>query len=67
VPANRAGFKGDGGPFSLVQLKTIQEAVTLTVFMIFTIIFLKTEKLAWNHLVGFGLIVLAVFVIFKKW
>jgi uncharacterized protein (DUF486 family) len=67
VPANRAGFKETGGPFSLVQLKTIQEAITLIVFMIFTTIFFKTEKLAWNHLVGFALIVLAVFVIFKKW
>ncbi|MDB5010132.1 MAG: hypothetical protein JWQ06_921 [Mucilaginibacter sp.] len=67
VPANRIGFKDDGGPFNLVQLKTIQEAITLTVFMIFTTIFFKTEKLGWNHLVGFGLIVLAVFVIFKKW
>ena len=67
VPANRLGFKGDGGPYSLVQLKTIQEAITLTLFMIFSIIFFKTEKFAWNHLVGFALIVLAVFVIFKKW
>lgn len=67
VPANRAGFNEDGGPFNLVQLKTIQEAITLTVFMIFATIFFKSEKLAWNHLVGFGLIVLAVFVIFKKW
>src|ERR1700712_4249565 len=67
VPANRAGFKEDGGPYTLVQLKTIQEAITLTVFMLFSIIFFKSEKLAWNHLVGFGLIVLAVFVIFKKW
>ncbi|MFD0764209.1 DMT family protein [Mucilaginibacter lutimaris] len=67
VPANRAGFKEDGGPFTLVQLKTIQEAITLTMFMVFTIVFFKTEKLGWNHLVGFGLIVLAVFVIFKKW
>ncbi len=67
VPANRAGFKENGGPFSLVQLKTIQEAITLTVFVLFTIIFFKEEKLAWNHLVGFGLIVVAVFVIFKKW
>ncbi|HEY9003048.1 MAG TPA: DMT family protein [Mucilaginibacter sp.] len=67
VPANRAGSRETGGPFSLVQLKTIQEAVTLTVFMIFTLIFFKTEKLAWNHLLGFCLIVLAVFVIFKKW
>lgn len=67
VPANRAGFKENGGPFSLVQLKTIQEAITLTVFALFTIIFFKEEKLGWNHLVGFGLIVVAVFVIFKKW
>ena len=67
VPANRAGFKADGGPFTLVQLKTIQEAITLTIFMIFTLLFFKTEKLSWNHLVGFALIVLAVFVIFKKW
>ncbi|MFD0792230.1 DMT family protein [Mucilaginibacter litoreus] len=67
VPANKAGFKEDGGPFSLVQLKTIQEAITLTIFMLFTILFFKTEKLGWNHLVGFSLIVLAVFVIFKKW
>lgn len=67
VPANRAGFKADGGPFTLVQLKTIQEAITLTLFMVFTVVFFKTEKLGWNHLVGFALIVLAVFVIFKKW
>ena len=53
VPANRAGYKGDGGPFTLVQLKTIQEAITLTVFMLFSIVFFKSEKLAWNHLVGF--------------
>ncbi|RYY31187.1 MAG: hypothetical protein EOP46_21000, partial [Sphingobacteriaceae bacterium] len=67
VPANRLGFKNEGGPFNLVQLKTIQEAITLIIFMLFTTIFFKTEKLAWNHMVGFGLIVLAVFVVFKKW
>ncbi|RZJ66044.1 MAG: hypothetical protein EOO47_25585, partial [Flavobacterium sp.] len=67
VPANRLGFKNEGGPFNLVQLKTIQEAITLVIFMLFTTIFFKTEKLAWNHMVGFGLIVLAVFVVFKKW
>src|SRR6202043_2764011 len=50
VPANLAGFKENGCPFSLVQLKTIQEAITLTVFVLFTIIFFKEEKLAWNHL-----------------
>ena len=67
VPANEQGFDGNGGPFSLVELKTIQEAITLTVFMIFTLLFFKNEQLRWNHLAGFGLIVLAVFVIFKKW
>ena len=59
VPANRAGFKGDGGPFTLVQLKTV--------FMGFTLIFFREEKLAWNHLVGFGFLVAAVFFVFKKW
>ncbi|MDP4150128.1 MAG: DMT family protein [Bacteroidota bacterium] len=67
VPANEGGFKENGGPYTLVQLKTIQEAITLTVFIGFTLIFFKDERLAWNHLVGFALIVLAVFVIFKKW
>jgi uncharacterized protein (DUF486 family) len=67
VPANRLGFREDGGPFSLVQLKTVQEAITLTVFTFFTLLFFKEEKLAWNHLVGFGLLVAAVFFIFKKW
>ncbi|HTS43967.1 MAG TPA: DMT family protein [Puia sp.] len=67
VPANRIGFKEDGGPFSLVELKTIQEAITLTVFMIFTLLFFKNERLAWNHILGFMMIVGAVFIIFKKW
>jgi uncharacterized protein len=67
VPANKFGFKENGGPFTLVQLKTIQEAITLTVFMAFTLLFFKDEKLGWNHILGFALIVLAVFVIFKKW
>lgn len=67
VPANEGGFKENGGPFTLVQLKTIREAITLTVFIIFTLLFFKDEKLGWNHLIGFALIVTAVFVIFKKW
>src|ERR1700744_648972 len=49
VPANESGFKENGGPFSLVELKTIQEAITLTVFMIFTLIFFKGERLQWSH------------------
>ena len=67
VPANRIGFQGNGGPFSLVQLKTIQEAITLMVFVLFSLIFFKEQKFGWNIFAGFGLIVLAVFVIFKKW
>jgi hypothetical protein len=67
VPANKAGYEGEGGPFSLLQLKVMQEALTIIIFIVFSTLFFKTEKLAWNHLVGFGLIILAVFVVFKKW
>ncbi len=67
VPANKIGFKENGGTFSMFELKTIQEAISLIVFTLITVFIFKTEKLAWNHLVGFLLIVLAVFVIFKKW
>jgi hypothetical protein len=66
VPANRIGFNENGGPFSLVQLKVIQEVITLTVFSIFMLIFFKDQTLKWNHLVGFGLLILAVFFLFKK-
>ncbi|MGI8637694.1 MAG: DMT family protein [Segetibacter sp.] len=66
VPANRIGFNEDGGPYSLVQLKTLQEAITLIVFMIFSAIVFN-QKFQWNHIVGFCLIVAAVFFIFKKW
>ncbi|GAB3942401.1 DMT family protein [Spirosoma harenae] len=67
VPANRIGSTETGGPFSLFELKTIQEAVSLIVFTLITLFFFKTDKLAWNHLVGFMFIVIAVFFIFKKW
>lgn len=67
VPANRIGYAGNGGPFSQVELKTIQEFISLTVFAIMSIWVFRSEKLAWNHFLGFGLMVLAVFVIFKKW
>ena len=66
VPANRLGFKGNGGPFNLVELKTIQEAITLIVFMAFSVIAFK-QRFEWNHILGFCLLVAAVFVIFKKW
>lgn len=66
VPANRIGFREHGGPFSLVQLKVIQEVITLVVFVLFSIIFFKTETFRLNHLIGFGFLVLAVYFIFKK-
>ena len=62
VPANRIGSY----EFTAAQLKTIQEVITLTVFSVFSVVYLK-ENLRWNYLVGFGMIVAAVFVIFKKW
>lgn len=62
VPANRIGH----AQFSAAQLKTIQEVITLIVFSGFSVLYLK-EELKWNYLVGFALIILAVFVIFKKW
>jgi uncharacterized protein len=67
VPANKIGFKENGGPFSLFELKIIQEAISLTVFTIFAIYVFKTDKLAWNYIVGFIFMMLAVFFIFKKW
>lgn len=66
VPANKFGFKENGGTFSLMQLKVTQEAISITVFLIFTILFFKTEKIAWNHIVAFCLIILAVFFAFIK-
>ncbi|MCU0345608.1 MAG: DMT family protein [Saprospiraceae bacterium] len=66
VPANRIGYKQNGGPFSLMELKVIQEVITLTVFTVFSLLLFKTETFKWNHLAGFGCLVLAVFFIFKK-
>jgi uncharacterized protein (DUF486 family) len=66
VPANRLGFKSFGGPFSLVELKVIQEVITLVVFVLFSLVFFKAETFRWNHLIGFVFLVLAVYFIFKK-
>ena len=66
VPANRLGFREHGGPFSLLQLKVIQEVITLVVFVIFSILFFRHESLRTNHLIGLVLLVLAVYFIFKK-
>jgi uncharacterized protein (DUF486 family) len=63
VPANRIGHQ-EG--MSAAQLKIIQEVITLVVFCVFSVLYLK-EELKWNYLVGFGLVVAAVFFVFKKW
>lgn len=62
VPANRMGY----GYFSAAELKTIQEVISLTVFAVFSSLYLG-ESLRWNHLLGFALMVLAAFLIFKRW
>jgi len=66
VPANKIGFDGNGGPFTLWQLKVIQEVISLTVFSVFTITVFKNETFKLNHLIGFVFLILAVFFIFKK-
>ena len=62
VPANRIGY----GYFNAAELKTIQEVISLTVFSLFSVLYLH-ETLRWNHILGFALIVLAAYVIFKEW
>ena len=55
-----------GGPFTIWELKVIQEVVSLTVFTLFVLVFMKSEALRWNHLAGFVCLVLAVYFIFRK-
>lgn len=66
VPANRIGFIGNGGPFTLMQLKVIQEVITLIIFTVFTTVFFKGESLQWNHLAAFICLVAAVYFVFMK-
>ncbi|MFZ6664623.1 DMT family protein [Peijinzhouia sedimentorum] len=66
VPANRIGFKENGGPFTLLQLKVAQEVITLLVFVVFSLFFFKTEQFRTNHLIGFVFLILAVYFMFKK-
>lgn len=66
IPANRLGSSVYGGPFSIWELKVIQEVVSLTVFTVIVLLVMKNEALKWNHLVGFVCLVAAVFFIFKK-
>jgi uncharacterized protein (DUF486 family) len=66
VPANRLGYSENGGPFSMLQLKVIQEVITLIVFSVFLAVVSKKETLQWNHLLAFGLLIAAVYFVFKK-
>ncbi len=66
VPANKLGSSITGGPFNMWQLKLIQEVVSISIFVIFTLIFFKTETLRWNHLIGFVFLLAAVYFFFKK-
>ena len=66
VPANRIGSNLHGGPFSLSQLKVIQEVITLLIFVVFSAVFFKTESFRMNHLIAFVFLVLAVYFVFKN-
>lgn len=66
VPANRIGFVENGGPFNLMQLKVIQEVISLTVFTVIATLLFKNQSLEWNHLVAFICLILAVFFVFLK-
>ena len=66
IPANRMGSQINGGPYSLMQLKIIQEAVSLIVFTLVVATVFKGDQIHWKHLVAFGLIILAVFFAFLK-
>lgn len=66
VPANRIGSNQLGGPFSIWELKVIQEVVSLSVFTLFALVFMRSDTLRWNHLAGFLCLILAVYFIFRK-
>lgn len=66
VPANRIGFQENGGPFSLIQLKVIQEVISLLVFTIVATMIFQGQSIHWNHLAAFVCLVLAVYLVFLK-
>ncbi len=65
VPANRIGYRGTGGPFSLVELKLIQEVISISVFVVFTLFFFRSETFRLNHLFAFICILGAIYFTFK--
>jgi uncharacterized protein (DUF486 family) len=66
VPANRLGHLAHGGPYSLVQLKVVQEVITLVVFTLFSVIAFRQEPLRWNHALAGVFLVAAVWLVFRK-
>lgn len=66
VPANRIGFEGNGGPFSLVQLKVIQECISLIVFAVIANVMFQGQELHWNHCLAFLCLIAAVYLVFMK-
>lgn len=66
VPANRIGFEGNGGPYTLMQLKVVQEVITLCVFTVFTVVCFRGESLHWNHFAAFVCLIAAVYFVFMK-
>lgn len=66
VPANRIGYTENGGPFNLMQLKVIQEVISLTVFTILVTVMFKGQSFQWNHLAAFFCLIMAVFFVFLK-
>lgn len=64
VPANRIGFQGNGGPFSLLQLKVIQEVLSLVVFTVIATFLFAGESLHWNHIAAFVCLIMAVYFVF---
>lgn len=66
VPANRIGFQGNGGPYSLMQLKVVQEVITLVIFTLFTVVCFRGESLHWNHFAAFLCLIAAVYFVFMK-
>ena len=66
IPSNRIGSNQYAGPFSIWELKVIQEVISLLVFTVFAVVFMKSDTLRWNHLAGFVCLILAVYFIFKK-
>jgi len=66
VPANKLGSDLNGGPFNMWQLKIIQEVISVSVFIVFTLVLFKNETFKWNHALGFVFLLIAVYFFFRK-